>query len=169
MFKRLITIISILGILYIPLRMVIKSYALEKIQGTVRDVHASSNRIPYHTFSLEEYPCNFYNKGNGTLSLLKTPPKQGEQSVSLMIQSEDKSLLNSNEAVFYFAFHQKEKLIDLYYSVVRPGIFTHFTFLFFYFLVLLLNVLGAYLYPKQNVFTHFIKGYLLLIFLLMFL
>lgn len=169
MFKRLTTIISILGILYIPLRMVIKSYALEKIQGTVRDVHASSNRIPYHTFSLEEYPCSFYNKGNGTLSLLKTPPKQGEQSVSLMIQSEDRSLLNSNEAVFYFAFHQKEKLIDLYYSVVRPGIFTHFTFLFFYFLVLLLNVLGAYLYPKQNVFTHFIKGYLLLIFLLMFL
>ncbi|WP_419494127.1 hypothetical protein [Chryseobacterium bernardetii] len=169
MFKRLITIISILGILYIPLRMVIKSYALEKIQGTVRDVHASSNRIPYYTFSLEEYPCSFYNKGNGTLSLLKTPPKQGEQSVCLMIQSEDRSLLNSNEAVFYFTFHQKEKLIDLYYSVVRPGIFTHFTFLFFYFLVLLLNVLGAYLYPKQNVFTHFIKGYLLLIFLLMFL
>lgn len=169
MFKRLITIISILGILYIPLRMVIKSYALEKIQGTVKDVHASSNRIPYYTFSLEEYPCSFYNKGNGTLSLLKTPPKQGEQSVSLMIQSEDRSLLNSNEAVFYFAFHQKEKLIDLYYSVVRPGIFTHFTFLFFYFLVLLLNVLGAYLYSKQNVFTHFIKGYLLLIFLLMFL
>lgn len=169
MFKRLITIISILGILYIPLRMVIKSYALEKIQGTVKDVHASSNRIPYYTFSLEEYPCSFYNKGNGTLSLLKTPPKQGEQSVSLMIQSEDRSLLNSNEAVFYSAFHQKEKLIDLYYSVVRPGIFTHFTFLFFYFLVLLLNVLGAYLYPKQNVFTHFIKGYLLLIFLLMFL
>ncbi|UCA61647.1 hypothetical protein KB553_08945 [Chryseobacterium rhizoplanae] len=169
MFKRLIIIISILGILYIPLRMVIKSYALEEIQGTVKDVHASSNRIPYYTFSLEEYPCSFYNKGNGTLSLLKTPPKQGEQSVSLMIQSEDRSLLNSNEAVFYFAFHQKEKLIDLYYSVVRPGIFTHFTFLFFYFLVLLLNVLGAYRYPKQNVFTHFIKGYLLLIFLLMFL
>lgn len=123
--------------------MVIKSYALEKIQGTVRDVHASSNRIPYYTFSLEEYPCSFYNKGNGTLSLLKTPPKQGEQSVSLMIQYEDRSLLNSNEAVFYFAFHQKEKLIDLYYSVVRPGIFTHFTFLFFYFLVLLSECTGS--------------------------
>lgn len=169
MFKRFVIIFSILGILYIPFRMVIKSYALEKIQGTVKQVRASSNRIPYYTFSLEEYPCSFYNKGNGTLSLLKTPPKPGEQSASLMIQSSDRSLLNSNESIFYFAFHPKDKLIDLYYSIVRPGIFTHFTFLFLYFLILLLNVLGAYRYPKQDIFTHLIKGYLLLIFLLMFL
>lgn len=169
MFKRFVIIFSILGVLYIPFRMVMKLYSLEKIQGTVKEVRSSSNRIPYYTFTLQEYSCSFYNKGNGTLSLLKSPPKPGEQTSSLMIQSADKSLLKSNETIFYFAFHEKDKLIDLYYSIVRPGIFTHFISIFFSFFLLFLNALGAYLYPRQDVFTHFIKGYLLLVFLLMFL
>lgn len=169
MFKRIVITLSILGILYIPLRMLITISSLKEIQGTIKEVYSSSTRIPYYTFTLNEYTCSFYNKGNGTLSLLKNAPEAQKKTVSLMIKTDDTSLLQHKTSVFYFAFNQKNKLIDVYYSIVRPEVLTHFITLFFYFLILLFNIIGAYLAPKQDIFANFIKLYLLMIFLLMFL
>lgn len=169
MFKRIVITLSILGILYIPLRMLITTSSLKEIQGTIKEVHPSSTRIPYYTFTLNEYTCSFYNKGNGTLSLLKDTPEAQKKTVSLMIKNNNTSLLQHKTSVFYFAFNQKNKLIDVYYSIVRPGVLPHFITLFFYFLILLFNILGAYLLPKQDIFSKFIKLYLLMILLLMFL
>lgn len=169
MFTRLLIILSIVGILYIPVRMIITASSLKEIQGTIKEVHPSSTRIPYYTFTLKEYPCSFYNKGNGTLSLLKTAPKAGENAISLMIKTDDISLIQHKTSVFYFAINQKNKLIDVYYSIIKPGVLIHFITLSFYFLILIFNTLAAYLYPEKNIFPGFIKLYLLIIFLLMFL
>ncbi|MGU3376103.1 hypothetical protein [Chryseobacterium sp. M5A1_1a] len=169
MFKRFVIILSLLGIVYIPLRMLITVYSLEEVRGTIKELHKSSTRIPYYTFILKEYSCTFYNKGNGALSLLKDPPESGKKPTSLMIKSTDRSLLSGNQPVFYFAFNKKNKLIDVYYSIVRSGLFSHFMILSFYFFILVFNVMGAYRYPKQELFVNFIKLYLLLVFLLMFL
>ncbi|SIT25112.1 hypothetical protein SAMN05421786_11452 [Chryseobacterium ureilyticum] len=169
MLKRIVITLSILGVLYIPLRMLITTSSLKEIQGTIKEVRPSSTRIPYYTFTLNEYPCSFYNKGNGTLSLLKDAPETQKKAVSLMIKNNDTSLLQHKTSVFYFAFNQKNKLIDVYYSIVRLGVLPHFITLFFYFLILLFNILGAYLLPKQDIFSKFIKLYLLMILLLMFL
>ncbi len=152
--------------LYIIFKIVTAYSALQPIQGTVTQVEKSGNRIPVYMLHLQEYKSRFASEGNGTLSLLKPPPRVTAQ-VRFYILKYDKSKTAKNDIVPAFGLtHYKS--VDCYYYAVRAGFGVHLVIIVSSFMICCLNVL-SYIVLKTKMNWRIFVVSLLLFFLLMLL
>lgn len=166
----IIIIISIIGILYIPLRLVSLKNNLIPIQGSLIEVTKSSTRIPFYRFRLSDYPNIFYNSGTGFLSNLKSDKeilyKSVNKEITFFINRKDFSKLGKGDDVKYVGLQKKNVFIDLFYYDYSS--FGKVFFSMFCILMMCLNLYGRYAF-KTKIFEIFILFYLFYVILILIL
>lgn len=165
-FKTFVILLSIVGIFYIPGKILISNSDLVEVNATVTEVRKSGNRVPYFIFKTKEYPDIFYNSGNGTLSYFKDDEAILKNSTNkkLTFYINGNENLESNEDKFYVALDSKSKWTDLFYYNIRS--FTKFFFAMFCFLLMIMNVIAIYRY-KMKLFEISFTVYFVLFFLVL--
>ena len=165
-FKTFVILLSIVGIFYIPGKILISNNDLIKVNAIVTEVKKSRNRMPYFEFKTKEYPGIFYNSGNGTLSYFKDDEAILKNSTNkkLTFYINENENLESNDEKFYVALDLKSKWTDLFYYNIRS--FTKFFFAMFCFLLMIMNVIAIYRY-KMKLFEISFMVYFALFFLVL--
>ncbi|WP_293915583.1 MULTISPECIES: hypothetical protein [unclassified Sphingobacterium] len=159
-------LISVIGMLYIPLKALYRYHTLVPVTGTVTELIKTRTRIPYYKFRVAEYDNMFYHPGRGTLTLFKNEPIKSNAPIIFYILKGDAGNLNTGEQILYIGFGNKNKAVDVFYSITKPGLFVQFLTLIFYFTILCLNVLCTYRY-KEKWSERFTVVYFLIFILLM--
>lgn len=167
--KHLIIILSVLGLLYVPLKMIILSHELTSIEGKLISMEKSRNRNPYFTFHLDNYSNLFYNEGNGTMSYFKDDEavlKQNlNKNMSFFIHNDDFPKLNAREKIAYIGLQEKNIWIDLFYY--------HFSqlykipLIFFCIVMMIINFIGIRVYKNRIyeillIIYFFYQGFLMM-------
>lgn len=158
---RMIIIVSIIGILYIPAKLMILKNSLIPIKGLVMEVTKSSTRIPFYKFRLSNHSNLFYNSGTGVLYKLKNDKEilytSINKEIHFFISKADVSRLEEGKDVKYIGLQQKNVLIDLfYYKFSQLG---KLPFFIFCILMMCLNTYGIYTF-KIRIFEFLIILYL---------
>lgn len=157
---------SVVGIFYIPGKILISNHSLMEVNATVTEVRKSGNRVPYYKFKTKEYPGFFYNSGNGMLSYFKNDEAILKNSTNkkLTFYINKNENLESNEEKFYIALDSKSKWADLFYYNIRP--FTKFFFAVFCLFLLIINTIAIYRYKMKLFEISFIVYFVLFILVL---
>jgi len=165
-FKTFVILLSIVGIFYIPWKILISNSDLIEVNATVTEVRKSGNRVSYFIFETKEYPGFFYNSGNGTLSYFKDDEAILKNSTNkkLTFYINKNENLESNDEKFYVALDLKSKWTDLFYYNIRS--FTKFFFAMFCFLLMIMNFIAIYRY-KMKLFEISFIVYFALFFLVL--
>lgn len=165
-FKTFVILLSIIGIFYIPGKILISNSDLMQVNATITEVRKSGNRVSYFIFKTKEYPGVFYNSGNGMLSYFKNDEGILNNSINkrLTFYIDNNENLESNDEKFYIALDSKSKWTDLFYYNIR--FFTKFFFAMFCFLLLIMNVIAIYRY-KMKLFEISFMVYFALFFLVL--
>lgn len=140
---------SIIGIFYIPGKILISNNALKEVNATVTEVWKSGNRVPYFMFKTKEYSGVFYNSGNGMLSYFKNDEAILKNSINkkLTFYINENESLENDEDKFYIALDSKSKWTDLFYYNIRS--FTKFFFSVFCLFILIMNTVAIYSYKMK--------------------
>ena len=148
-FKTFVILMSIIGIFYIPGKILISNNALKEVNATVTEVSKSGNRVPYFKFKTKEYPGIFYNSGNGMLSYFKDDEAILKNSINkkLTFYINENENLESEDDKFYIALDSKSKWTDLFYYNIKS--FTKFFFAVFCLFILIINAIAIYRYKMQ--------------------
>ncbi|MBV6881217.1 hypothetical protein NG800_014755 [Epilithonimonas ginsengisoli] len=165
-FKTFVILLSIVGIFYIPGKILISNSDLIEVKATVTEVRKSGNRVPYYKFKTKEYPGVFYNSGNGMLSYFKNDEAILKNSINKKLTfyiNENENLENDDDK-FYVALNSKSKWTDLFYYNIRS--FTKFFFAIFCLFLLIINTIAIYRY-KMKLFEISFMVYLALFFLVL--
>lgn len=165
-FKIFVILMSIIGIFYIPGKILISNNALKEVNATVIEVRKSGNRVAYFMFKTKEYPGVFYNSGNGMLSYFKDDQAILNTHVNkkLTFYIYDSETLESDEDKFYIALESKSKWTDLFYYNIKS--FTKFFFAAFCLFLLIINTIAIYRY-KMKLFEITFVVYFVLFFLVL--
>jgi len=165
-FKTFIILLSIIGILYIPGKILISNSDLKEVNATVTEVRKSGNRVPYFEFKTKEYPGVFYNSGNGTLSYFKNDQANLKNSINkkLTFYINKNENLDTDGDKFYIALDSKSKWTDLFYYNIKS--FTKIFFAMFCFFLMVINVIAIYTY-KMKLFEISFMVYFALFFLVL--
>ncbi|KFC23606.1 hypothetical protein IO89_03230 [Epilithonimonas lactis] len=157
---------SVVGIFYIPGKILISNNALKQVSATVTEVRKSGNRVAYFMFETKEYPGIFYNSGNGMLSYFKDDQAILNTSINkkLTFFINESETLESGEDKFYIALKTKSKWTDLFYYNIKS--FTKFFFSLFCLFLLIINTIAIYRY-KMKLFEITFMVYLVLFFLVL--
>ncbi|MGJ1197852.1 hypothetical protein ACR777_17160 [Sphingobacterium spiritivorum] len=142
-------LLSVIGILYIPLTALYRYNNLVPVTGTVTELIKTRTRIPYYKFRLAEYDNMFYHPGRGTLTLFKDDLLKSDNPVEFYILKGDAGKLNKGEEILYMGFENKDIGIDVFYSITKPGLLIQFLTLIFYFTIMCLNACCAYRYREK--------------------
>lgn len=140
---------SVVGIFYIPGKILISNHSLMEVNATVSEVRKSGNRVPYYKFKTKEYPGVFYNSGNGMLSYFKNDEVILKNSINKKLTfyiNENENLENDDDK-FYVALNSKSKWTDLFYYNIRS--FTKFFFAVFCLFLLIINTIAIYRYEMK--------------------
>lgn len=165
-FKTFVILMSVVGIFYIPGKILISNHSLMEVNATVSEVRKSGNRVPYYKFKTKEYPGVFYNSGNGMLSYFKNDEAILKNSINKKLTfyiNENENLENDDDK-FYVALNSKSKWTDLFYYNIRS--FTKFFFAIFCLFLLIINTIAIYRY-KMKLFEISFMVYLALFFLVL--
>ena len=165
-FKTFVILMSVVGIFYIPGKILISNNALKQVSATVTEVRKSGNKVPYFIFKTKEYRGAFYNSGNGMLSYFKDDQAILNTSINkkLTFYINENETLESGEDKFYIALETKSKWTDLFYYNIRS--FTKFFFALFCLFLLIINTIAIYRY-KMKLFEITFMVYLVLFFLVL--
>ncbi|SEQ19144.1 hypothetical protein [Epilithonimonas lactis] len=165
-FKTFVILMSVVGIFYIPGKILISNNALKQVSATVTEVRKSGNRVAYFMFETKEYPGIFYNSGNGMLSYFKDDQAILNTSINkkLTFFINESETLESGEDKFYIALKTKSKWTDLFYYNIKS--FTKFFFSLFCLFLLIINTIAIYRY-KMKLFEITFMVYLVLFFLVL--
>ncbi|MBO6200860.1 MAG: hypothetical protein J6N74_04490 [Chryseobacterium sp.] len=148
-FKTFVILMSVVGIFYIPGKILISNHSLMEVNATVSEVRKSGNRVPYYKFKTKEYPGVFYNSGNGMLSYFKNDEVILKNSINKKLTfyiNENENLENDDDK-FYVALNSKSKWTDLFYYNIRS--FTKFFFAVFCLFLLIINTIAIYRYEMK--------------------
>lgn len=143
--KYIIILISVLGLLYVPVSILLSNHNLIQVHATVTKVIATKNRRPYYKFQVKEYPGVFYNSGNGLLSYFKKDQSILNNSLNKIIEfniSENDISATSNNEKFYIGLEGKSKLIDLFYYNFSS--YKKFIFSVLCLIMMVLNLYGIF-------------------------
>lgn len=157
---------SVVGVFYIPGKILISNHSLMEVNATVSEVRKSGNRVPYYKFKTKEYPGVFYNSGNGMLSYFKNDEAILKNSINKKLTfyiNENENLENDDDK-FYVALNSKSKWTDLFYYNIRS--FTKFFFAIFCLFLLIINTIAIYRY-KMKLFEISFMVYFALFFLVL--
>lgn len=157
---------SVVGVFYIPGKILISNHSLMEVNATVSEVRKSGNRVPYYKFKTKEYPGVFYNSGNGMLSYFKNDEAILKNSINKKLTfyiNENENLENDDDK-FYFALNSKSKWMDLFYYNIRS--FTKFFFAVFCLFLLIINTIAIYRYKMKLFEISFIVYFVLFILVL---
>lgn len=158
-----IIVISVIGILYVPVRLLILKNNLNPIQGTVKNVEKSSDRFSYYQFHIDQYPNTFYNSGTGLLSFFKDDEKilkfNIDREIRFYINSEDIEKLKKGEKVIYMGLQGKNIIIDIFYYHFSK--LSKMPFFLFCILMMCLNFYGIFIL-KSKIFEILLTVYLFL-------
>lgn len=157
---------SVVGIFYIPGKILISNHSLMEVNATVSEVRKSGNRVPYYKFKTKEYPGVFYNSGNGMLSYFKNDEAILKNSINKKLTfyiNENENLENDDDK-FYVALNSKSKWTDLFYYNIRS--FTKFFFAIFCLFLLMINTIAIYRYKMKLFEISFIVYFVLFILVL---
>lgn len=158
-----IVLISVIGLLFLPIKLIILNNNLTPIQGTITEVQKSSTRVPYYKFRLSGDSTLYYNSGRGIISNIKNDRdilyNGKNKEISFYIDKKDLSNRNKGKEIQYIGLEKRNVLIDLYYHSVS-GLW-NFVFGMFCIVMMALNTYAVYTY-KQKLFEIFIVIYLLL-------
>ncbi|MCD9854259.1 hypothetical protein LUD75_06060 [Epilithonimonas sp. JDS] len=165
-FKTFVILMSVVGLFYIPGKILISNNALKEVNATVTEVRKSGNRVPYFIFKTKEYPGVFYNSGNGMLSYFKDDQAILKTSINkkLTFYIDENENLESDKDKFYIALESKAKWTDLFYYNIRS--FTKFFFALLYFFILIINAIAIYRY-HMKLFEIIFMVYFVLFFLVL--
>lgn len=157
----IIIIVSIIGILYIPSKLMILKNSLVPIRGSIIEVTKSYTRVPFYKFRLSNHSNLFYNSGTGILSNLKDDKEilytNINKEVDFFINKKDIPGLEKGEDIKYIGLQRKNVLIDMfYYQFSQLG---KLPFFIFCILMMCLNVYGVYTF-KIRIFELLIILYL---------
>lgn len=165
-FKTFVILLSVLGIFYIPAKILISNHNLKEIDATVTKIKKSGDRVSYYLFETKEYSGVFYNSGNGTLSYFKNDETILKNSVGKKMNFyivENENLQNSDDK-FYVALDLQSKWTDLFYYNIRS--FTKFFFAVFCIFLMTVNAIASNRY-KMKVFDISVVAYFALFFLVL--
>ncbi|WP_131450803.1 hypothetical protein [Chryseobacterium sp. FH1] len=164
--KTFVILMSVVGIFYIPGKILISNNALKQVSATVTEVRKSGNRVAYFMFKTKEYPGVFYNSGNGMLSYFKDDQAILNTSINkkLTFYINESETLESEEDKFYIALESKSKWRDLFYYNIKS--FTKFFFALFCLFLLIINTIAIYRY-KMKFFEITFMVYFILFFLVL--
>ncbi|WP_294287576.1 hypothetical protein [uncultured Chryseobacterium sp.] len=157
----MIIIVSMIGILYIPAKLMILKNSLIPIKGSVAEVNKSLTRIPFYKFRLSGHSNLFYNSGTGVLSNLKNDKEilytNINREIDFFISKTDVLRLEKGKEVRYIGLQKKNVWIDLfYYQFSQLG---KIPFFIFCILMMCLNTYGIYTF-KLRIFEFMIISYL---------
>lgn len=147
----MIIIFSIIGILYVPSKLMILNNDLIPVSGSVTEVKKSSTRIPFYRFRISNRSNLFYNSGTGLLSNLKNDKEvlynNMNKEVGFFISKMDLPSIEKGKDINYIGLEKKNVLIDLfYYEFSQLG---KLPFFFFGMLVTGFNAYGIYTFRKK--------------------
>jgi hypothetical protein len=156
-----IIIVSVIGILYVPLKLIILNNNLTPIQGSLIEVKKSGTRIPFYRFRISDYSNIFYNGGTGLLSNFKSDREilynKNNKKITFFISKSDTSRIKKGKDIKYIGLQKNNIHIDLfYYQFSQLG---KLPFFIFCILMMCLNVYGTYAF-KRRVFEVLILLYL---------
>lgn len=157
----MIIIVSIIGILYVPSKLMILKNNLIPVKGTIVEVAKSYTRVPFYKFRLSNHSNLFYNSGTGLLSNLKDDKEilytNVNKEIDFFINKTESSKLEKGEDIKYIGLQGKNVLIDMfYYQFSQLG---KLPFFIFCILMMCLNVYGVYTF-KIRIFEILIVLYL---------
>jgi len=161
--KIFIIILSIIGISYIPVKLMFLKNNLSPIEGTIREVTKSTNRFAYYQFYIDHYPNVFYNSGTGVLSFFKSDERilkfNINRKIKFYINSEDIEKLKKGEEVIYIGLQDKNIIIDVFYYYFSK--LNKIPFFLFCILMMCLNFYGISIL-KNKIFEILLTVYLFL-------
>lgn len=157
-----IVLISVLGILFVPSKLILIKNSLVSVSETVKSFNKSATRIPYFQFNTYERNNLYLNSGNGILSFFKEDDEilknNLNRKISFFLTKSDFNKKNENDELFYIGLQHKNVWIDVvYYFFTFP---VKMIFVFFILLVMCLNAYGFYVIKNKR-FEYFLKFYLL--------
>lgn len=166
----LIIIISVTGILYVPLRIVLLKNNITPISGLLTEVEKTYTRIPSYKFKTSNYQSVFYNSGKGFLSKFKNDKvllyKGINKEITFYINEKDFSKLDAGQNIKYIGLQKKNILIDLFYYYYSDFNKVFFSLIFLF--IMCLNVYGLYII-KTKIFEYFLIIYLCYLILILIL
>ncbi len=158
------------GILYVPLKLLILKSNLTPVQGLLTKVEKSYTRIPFYRFHLSNDPTLFYNSGTGFLSNLKNDKeilyKGMNKEITFFVNKKDISKTKKETDIQYIGLQKKNVLIDLYYYFFSG--FWDVVFSILCILMMGLNLYALYTFKIKlfQIFTFIYLFYGILILLL---
>lgn len=157
----IIVVISIVGILYVPFKLIVLKKNLVDISGTVTDVKKSFTRVPFYSFRISESSNEFYNDGTGVLSNLKDDKKilynRADKHITFFVNKNDLLNLEYRKDIQYIGLQKENVLIDIFYYYFSK--FRKIPFFIFCILMMCLNAYAIYTF-RLKIFEILIISYL---------
>lgn len=156
-----IVLISIAGILYVPLKLILLKNNLVSINGVLTEVTKSFTRVPFYRFHIADYSNEFYNSGSGVLSNLKDDKKilfnKNYKNVTFFVNKEDLPDLKNGKDIQYIGLQKKNVFVDVfYYYFSQLG---KIPFFIFCILMMCLNAYAIFTF-KHKIFEFLLIAYL---------
>lgn len=157
----IIVLISIAGILYVPLKLIVLKSNLISINGTLTEVTKSFTRVPFYKFRIADYSNELYNSGTGVLSNLKDDKKilynKNDKNITFFVNKKDFLKLKKGKDIQYIGLQKKNVFIDIFYYYFSQ--FGKLPFFIFCILMMCLNAYAIYTF-KLKIFEFLIVVYL---------
>ncbi|WP_300670306.1 hypothetical protein [Soonwooa sp.] len=163
-----IILISVLGIIYLPLKLIILKNNLIPITGNIVDVSRTYTKSVTYQFRIANYPNLFHSNTGGILSDFKNDKailfKSLHKDITFFINKNDHKKLLEGKDIVYLGVDKDYLFVDLfnYYYSGFGAAFYAFLCLF----MVTLNVFGIYTY-KHKIFTILALIYLASFYLLL--
>ncbi|KKO89198.1 hypothetical protein AAW12_24045 [Sphingobacterium sp. Ag1] len=158
-----IVILSVIGLLFLPVKLFILKNDLKPISGVITEVKKSSTRVAYYKFKLAGDSSLYYNSGRGLLSNFKNDKEtlynRKDKVINFYINKKDLSAINKGREIKYMGLNNQNLWIDLYYHSVSA--LWNVVFGMLCIVMMALNTYAVYTY-KHKLFEKFIILYLLL-------